>query len=561
MDTGFLDGDTFQFRLHWEPEYGWTEERTLCVQCLSNNCASGSLFLAECDANRSNQKWNYQGDPTKMFSARRPKACLSYYERDRVTIRDCQRVHNGWQGVEIRQDDPTGDRRNDRFRILSADGECLTITKRDGVDNPRNVYRLRFASCRNALNENLAYWTFGRFATPAPTAAPTAALTSSPVDRPTTEEDHVPPNPVPRDPRKGYFNYDLRDNRYGPNKWRNVDTSDHFLKELGTADGFGAWAGHLHKYDPVQNRCGWQPRTQSPKNVYGTTECRAWHEIRTRCGNYEINDDRHEKQILPHKLSVRMFRRRCLDLDDVRCKYPRPPAADHPNYIGETASLSDLLNYDIKIPGEHTVEGERFDAEVQMLNIHPDRKSPNQVTSTAVMIRATPDGFNREFQSIVDEFQNVYDSHKRACERNQREKWGGGRPRRGGKQTNTETGKRSRGLQQTRGKFDPYTKALMPGIYFYRYNGSMTEPPCLDLPWWIMSEPIIIGQGQLAQLKNILFTHVNEDCEPTSVHNAEQSVARPLFPLGTGDKDGVQHCTRRDFISDYDRGIGRGRQC
>lgn len=543
-DTSFLDGVSFQFKLHWEQGYSWTKERNLCAQCINDDCSNGSMFLGECDTNKPSQKWTYEGTPKKILSSRDPRACVSFITRERVTTRPCDRDRDGWQNVEIRQD------AGNKFRILSANGECLSITKRSGSD-PREVYRLQFVSCRTALDREVAYWSFGAFET-------TSAPTFSPVNRPS---DYVDPNPVPRNPGKGYFNYDARDKIYGPDNWENIDTSDHFLKEFGS-NGFDVWEGHL-KYDPTENRCGLRARTQSPKNLFSTTECIAWHEIRTKCGYYEIGDDRHKKQILPHKLSVVMNRRRCLKLNEGQCRYPRPPTADQPNYIGTTSSYSDLLNYDIKIPGEHTLEGERFDAEVQMLHLHPDLTSPNQVTSIAVMIRATKDGFNRDFQSIIDEFQDVYDAHKRACERKQEGSRSSSRVEEGENDPSSETteARKRRGLQQRRDRFDPYTRALMPNIYFYRYNGSLTEPPCLDLPWWVMSEPMIVSHAQLNQAKNILFTHVNEKCEPTSVHNAEQSVARPLFELGQRENDGIQHCTKRDFVADEVKGRGAGRQC
>ena len=258
-----------------------------------------------------------------------------------------------------------------------------------------------------------------------------------------------------------------------------------------------------------------------------------------------------------------MNRRPCLDLKNRNCNKSRPPSADQPNYIGTTSSYSDLLNYDIKVPGEHRINGERFDAEIQMLHIHPEVKAPNQVTSIGVMIRATSNGFNKEFQDIIDEFQDVYDTHAQECER-KREKQ---RNLRFGENRSLSDDEeihqvKSRQLnKQKKNRFNPYTEALMPNIYFYRYNGSLTEPPCKAVPWWVMTEPMIISKEQLAHVKNILFTHVSEDCKRTSVHNDSQSSARPIFGRGKRLQDGIQKCTKVDFLPDKIKGRGRGREC
>lgn len=101
----------------------------------------------------------------------------------------------------------------------------------------------------------------------------------------------------------------------------------------------------------------------------------------------------------------------------------------------------------------------------------------------------------------------------------------------------------------------------MPTIYFYRYNGSITEPPCKDVTWWVMSEPTVISHAQLIQLRRILFTHVDENCARTSVHNADESSARPIFPAGDLVNDGIEKCTSAHFEPDDRKGRGRGREC
>jgi len=113
-----------------------------------------------------------------------------------------------------------------------------------------------------------------------PTVPPTTQMpTSSPTQMPTL---FVDPNPVPDNPPRGYFNYDINDNDYGPNAWDNVDTSESFLKEFDR-NGFGAWKGHLAAKDPTKNRCSDDDR--SPRNLSGALAneaCQSGHEIRTK---------------------------------------------------------------------------------------------------------------------------------------------------------------------------------------------------------------------------------------------------------------------------------------
>ncbi len=78
------------------------------------------------------------------------------------------------------------------------------------------------------------------------------------------------------------------------------------------------------------------------------------------------------------------------------------------------------------------------------------------------------------------------------------------------------------------------------------YSGSVTEPPCTALvDWKIMDVPTPISKLQLAQFKNILFSHVDANCQQTSVHNTKGSVARP-----TQVQRDYYKCTRDEYVSD-----------
>lgn len=251
--------------------------------------------------------------------------------------------------------------------------------------------------------------------------------------------------------------------------------------------------------------------------------------------------------------------------------------ADYPRYSSFYTPWSDLLHLDLKFPGEHTFEGQRFDAEMQLFHTHltPD---PQRVSSIGVPIQATSDGFNPEFQLLLNFFQFVSDSHAAECEDSQLRKrralkrdlrvaqglpedafdeeellWEATR-----KFNATDHERIARKLLFPP-KFNPYSEAFLRDIFFFRYDGSITEPPCLDITWWVMIDPMYISYEQLEMGKRILFTHIDPQCQPTSVHNAKMEVVRPIQPLG--EDRVIQRCQRGSFESDIEKGHGNGNKC
>ena len=87
--------------------------------------------------------------------------------------------------------------------------------------------------------------------------------------------------------------------------------------------------------------------------------------------------------------------------------------ADYPRYASAGSAYSDLHHVDIKVPGEHTIEGEAFDAEMQLFHTH---QTYSRLSSIGVPIRATNDGYNEEFQWILESFEVIYQQNRAACE-------------------------------------------------------------------------------------------------------------------------------------------------
>ena len=255
-------------------------------------------------------------------------------------------------------------------------------------------------------------------------------------------------------------------------------------------------------------------------------------------------------------------------------------------YSSDGSDYSDMHHFDIKVPGEHTLEGEVFDAEIQIFHVHLD---DGRFSSIGIPIRATNNGtFNQEFQFILDEFQAVYDFDAEVCQNVTAELAsnlrGTAAPSSSGSVNNSTTwisgsdidnlfaednnqgNRRRRKMtfidEVHKYKFNPYSDAFMTTMFFYRYDGSITEPPCKDITWFVMKDPMYIDFDQLDQLRTILFTHVDQNCQRTSVHTNDSegrpSVTRPIQERG--DRI-IEYCKDGDFRSDVEKGRPPAKQC
>ena len=396
--------------------------------------------------------------------------------------------------------------------------------------------------------------------------------------------DSYPENEEPLDPPKGYFNYNVHYlAKYGPgypaykmvgntwslqyknNYWAQVQRPDtnYYWDEFGN-NGFGAWKGILGAHNMDQSVCG-SGTNQSPIDIRKSgVACVETHQIRVRPGDFRIEGDKIQKKIEANKLRFIFPRRPCLDLTNEQCKEPDPPFADFPNgWRGD----SDAMHVDFKIPAEHQIYGEEFDAEMQIFHIHPDR---GLIPAISILMKVEKNGHNSIMQEAIDVFQHEFDMDQAQCGRRLQEgrkvvsdfhstimstedeneneyyqSWGDYSTRLDDPEFVKEGEEAQRKLSE---KWHPYHPDLMRTIYFYGYDGSLTEPPCTEIvSWFVMDEPMIIDQNQLNQMKNILFNHVDENCARTSTHYHKRGVARPLQ-----DTNGrmVWHCNRNHFLPD-----------
>jgi carbonic anhydrase len=392
-----------------------------------------------------------------------------------------------------------------------------------------------------------------------------------------TNTEPFPEKPLPAVPMPWYFNYDSTSN-YGPgeiglfskeglfdinvhnNHWGQVELAPLSYWEEFTANGWGPWKGVLDNHDPTNRNSCETGNMQSPIDVRenGGAICIETHEIHKHGGDFGVRGDKVRKEIHNNKLRLLYDRRPCADyLNNETCAEPDPPKADFPNGWG---GYSDVLHVDFKVPGEHRIWNEQFDAEMQIFHIHPGRR---RLPAQAVLIRAQEDGHNAYLEEVLTLFEYEYDLNQAKCARRLREQRRLHSRLHGvlAKSTSNDfhddswadfstvldqpafdQEEHKRRLQ--RSVWNPQHPMLVPSIYFYRYDGSLTEPPCGEfVSWFVCDTPMIISSEQLERMKKILFTNVDENCRVTSIHH-DESVARPIRPIGERP---VWRCTEEHY--------------
>lgn len=98
--------------------------------------------------------------------------------------------------------------------------------------------------------------------------------------------------------------------------------------------------------------------------------------------------------------------------------------------------------------------------------------------------------------------------------------------------------------------------SLLLAQYYFRYEGSMVEPPCFDtsVHWRVMKDAIRVSPRQIKKLERIIARRLNpETCEresagkPREGHPIRRDVARPL--QATSSKHALVYCECEDWES------------
>ncbi len=212
---------------------------------------------------------------------------------------------------------------------------------------------------------------------------------------------------------------------------------------------------------------------------------------------------------------------------------------------------------DIKIPSEHTICGKRYPAEYSIYVLHPGRR--HTIVMSILLTYHKNDKDNDHLQLAINEWQKEYDRNSLKCSKTNKAYRGLAMKSESQlitplNQTIESVHGNVRELEDKTpfgtGGWDPFHPSLERSIYHWGYWGSLTSPPCSTfVAWRVLTEPAYISRRQLEQMKKILFTNRDDDCNYTSV-NFKGSVARPIQP----NRGRLLHkCTAKDYVSDKEK--------
>nr|WP_246221743.1 carbonic anhydrase family protein [Marichromatium bheemlicum] len=149
-------------------------------------------------------------------------------------------------------------------------------------------------------------------------------------------------------------------------------------------------------------------------------------------------------------------------------------------------SAYDLSHIDFHVPGEHRIEGRSHDAELQL--VHRDRQGGYAIVAVGLRTAARD---NRIFERILDHLP-------------------------------TRPGERTRHRQI--GVNPLFLLPLDRG--YFRYHGSLTQPPCRESALWLVfREPLEVGAGQLQRLRAV----IGENARPPQPRNGREVLALPRY--------------------------------
>ena len=305
-------------------------------------------------------------------------------------------------------------------------------------------------------------------------------------------------------------------------------------------NGLGEWGKEAYTNLNIRssgNVCDAEMNTRpSPINLFQTSRCQDMHELLTRQISQEGDDcDRDDVtyDVTPYGLKI------YFPTSDTNCLRPTIRSS-RTNPVDSYT----LLWMELHAPSEHVIDGQRFDAELQMVHKGTGNEE-GQLLTVSVMITTddlpSEHSENLEFQYMLEQWHKVADERSQACDgrrgrramqqhegtssssssykqdevitsagRNNRSNNNGIQRNENDNRHQNEENSSARKLQFSspspcftdrfgngceplgpRRRMYPYN--LWPSIWYYGYSGSLTSPPCTDIvAWHIIDEPMYV---------------------------------------------------------------------
>lgn len=347
------------------------------------------------------------------------------------------------------------------------------------------------------------------------------------------------------------FNYDPMSTN-GPPTWNEVDPS--LVEEWSDFSLFMNTSSHDLKID--DNYCN-DPRRPSPVNLVPTVACDDSHEILTKMiktDDCTFNDMTFE--IAPNML------RAFMPYVNTTCRLPTM------NLSGELPNDWTFIWLEVHLRSEHVIDGRRFDGEIQLIHLGNNAQN-RELAAPTILLDASSPFDEPKLQRFLDKWQALHDATRQRCFGNQGVSdnlqndtttssnhdssgdsffslldkyassiinfFGGNSsgyttksPSNRHLQTSNTTLSQYGQPYGPRRKMFPYD--LFPTIYYYKYQGSITYPPCSQIVRFrVLDEPLKISRRQLRQLGALQGSYLNEQtCESESVVSPLGENYRPL---------------------------------
>lgn len=212
---------------------------------------------------------------------------------------------------------------------------------------------------------------------------------------------------------------------------------------------------------------------------------------------------------------------------------------------------------DVSVPSQHTQNGRRYDAELVLSHVYSRDVEDRLIGNVAVMLeKGTKEDHYDFLQLYIDRWKEEEAKVARLC-----------RHRLGQSLSNEDPEPQrdlltNKSLDRLLGRrfhpYDPYKYCNTE--YYFRYEGSMPEPPCFEgVHWRVMKDPITVSPDQIHALEQLIARRLDPStCQLDTVGKPRQfstavDVNRPLQARSNGHKLVFCECGDWESASEADQ--------